>query len=379
MRKIRVLHCADMHLGSEMTRIPEKSKERQEELLRTFRRIVKRSNEEKVDLLLIAGDLFDSSGVPRNVVSSVMEYLKEAKARVFISPGNHDYVSLDSPYVEPWPENVHIFQGDMEKVVLEDLQTVVYGAGFQGTYVKKSLFTKEPVDPQHLNLCVIHGDLVGPGVQSLYHGITKEDLRSSGMDYVALGHIHKRTEVLQIGETYYSYPGCPEGRGFDELGEKGVYVGTLYKGGHDLAFVPLCERQYLRFPITLEKTSSVVAAEREILTHLEEAFGDSYENHHYHLILQGTYEEGEELSMATLQGHLAEKLYYVRLQNALTLEVDYEALAKEANLKGIFVQRLLEELQEAKEKDDERSIKICLRALEVGLKSFEGSVESLGD
>ena len=144
MNEIRLMHVADVHLGSEVATVPEKQEARKKELLRTFRRITQLCKEEKMDLLLIAGDLFEGANVDPQIAASVKTYLAEVPARVFISPGNHDYVAMDSPYAEEdWPDNVTIFRGKMERVVLPDLKTAVYGAGFESTYVRKSLF-----DPQ---------------------------------------------------------------------------------------------------------------------------------------------------------------------------------------------------------------------------------------
>ena len=71
--------------------------------------------------------------------------------------------------------------------------------------------------------------------EARYDPIRKEEIAASGLAYLALGHIHKRTEPLTFGGTVCAWPGCPEGRGFDELGEKGFYAGTL-------------ERQPARYP-----------------------------------------------------------------------------------------------------------------------------------
>ena len=94
----------------------------------------------------------------------------------------------------------------------------------------------EDVDGTKINLCVVHGEVVSEGGESNYHGITPGILAGSQMDYVALGHIHKRTELQTIGGTTYAYSGCPDGRGFDETGEKGVYLGEIRKGAVDLHF-----------------------------------------------------------------------------------------------------------------------------------------------
>ena len=88
-------------------------------------------------------------------------------------------------------------------------------------------------------LC-LHADL-SPGP---YNPITKEEIAGSGLTYLALGHIHQASGLLRQGNTFYAYPGCPEGRGFDELGEKGVLLVEAEGGKVNAEFVPLCRRRY---------------------------------------------------------------------------------------------------------------------------------------
>lgn len=70
-------------------------------------------------------------------------------------------------------------------------------------------------------------------------------LPASGLHYLALGHSHSASGLKRAGKTYYAWPGCPEGRGFDETGDKGVYLGQLEGGRVSLDFVPLARRRYL--------------------------------------------------------------------------------------------------------------------------------------
>ena len=72
---------------------------------------------------------------------------------------------------------------------------------------------------------VLHGDTLNPN--SPYNAVTKEQIASSGLRYLALGHIHQSSGLLRAGHTAYAWPGCAMGRGFDELGEKGAYLVTL--------------------------------------------------------------------------------------------------------------------------------------------------------
>ena len=380
MQKVKILHCADLHLGSEMMTLPKKSKERRGELLRTFRKITDLCREEAVEILLIAGDLFEGSNVDSETVQSVKSYLGALSCPVFISPGNHDYISLDSPYLEDgWPENVKIFKGAMERVLLEDKNVAVYGAGFTGTYQRKSMLKFGEVNSSLLNILCIHGDVVSPGQKSDYHAMTLEDFRKSGMDYVALGHIHKRDDIGRAGDTFYAYPGCPEGRGFDELGSKGVYLGELYKGRHTLHYVEVCQRQYVRLALDITGLVRELEVEHKIRETLLTCYGKDFDRHIYQISLTGTRKEEETLPVKTIENTLSESIYHLELSDERVVERDYEILREEVSLRGLYVRNLLSLLEEAREKEDAVLLATYGKALEYGMTSFEGQVNIIED
>lgn len=376
MNKIKLLHCADLHLGSDGSLIPERAGERKVELLGTFRKITNLCAEEAVDVLLIAGDLFEGSNVGVETVASVKAYLGEIPTWVFIAPGNHDYVGLDSPYLDKdWPDNVKIFKGGLERVDLPDKAAVVYGAGFESTYVKRSLLDfPEDVDGTKLNLCVVHGEVVSEGGESNYHGITPGILAGSQMDYVALGHIHKRTELQTIGGTTYAYPGCPDGRGFDETGEKGVYLGEIRKGAVDLHFRKMSSRLYLRERIDVSGAISELQAERLILKYLQDKYGGGFDEHYYKITVTGEVPRETFLPWENIRGALAQQLHYVQIHDDTRIQVDYEELAQENSLKGIFLRRMLDKISGATKGDDSGSAACLQKALEFGLRAFDGEV-----
>lgn len=378
MEKIKVLHCADLHLGSELSSISGKSKERQQELLRTFRRITNLCNDEKVDVLLIAGDLFEGSNVDTQVISLVKEYIGNIKdCVVAISPGNHDYVSLDSPYLDSdWPENTVIFKGDFESKVFKEKGFVLHGFGFESTYVRQEKIV--PVKEEFrdlINLCVIHGDLVTGLSESAYHPITVTALEDSHMDYVAMGHIHKRTPILKANKTAYAYAGCPDGRGFDELEEKGVYLGSVSKGRVDFSFVPMSSRLFVEEIVDISDETNTSGVEKLILKKLHHKYGEEYSRHYYKIRLRGNLPEDHSIFFDGLKTDLQEVLYYVTLREETGLDLNLDALKEESSLKGIFVRKMLDRIQEAKKSENtKKDVEELEKALDYGLKAFEGRV-----
>lgn len=229
----KIVHAADFHLDSAFGGLPtEKARERRRESRELTGRLARLVLEEKAEVLLLSGDLFDGERVFPETLEQLGDVLASLPCPVFIAPGNHDPYTAISPYaLRRWPENVHIFRSEeLEAVVLPDLNCVVHGAAFtsRGRTDQVLAGFAAPRDGRTHLLC-LHGDVGAPG--SAYGPVLREQLAASGLHYAALGHIHQYSGVQRDGNTCWAYPGCPEGRGFDELGDKGVLSGTADREG----------------------------------------------------------------------------------------------------------------------------------------------------
>lgn len=243
---VKIVHAADFHLDSAFGALSaEQARQRRRESRELLTRLSNYVNQNGVDLVLLAGDLFDSDTTYRETLEALSEALGTMQARVFIAPGNHDPYSAKSPYATlSWPENVHVFTSKtVERVELSELRCAVYGAAFTAPVQDESLLAgfRAPED-DFIHLMVLHGDI--SAAESRYDPLTKGQIKESGIDYLALGHTHQFGGFLREGQTTYAYSGCPEGRGFDELGEKGILTGTVERGKAELSFVPFVRRRY---------------------------------------------------------------------------------------------------------------------------------------
>ena len=266
---IKILHSADWHLDAPMTGFtPDQAAVLQKESRLLPGKIAALCQQEKCDLLLLAGDLFD--GIPsRETVNCVQAALGSLQIPVIITPGNHDFCSSDSPYIkENWPENVHIFKkAQIESVTFPELDCCIYGAGYEGMDCPGLLKQFRADDTHKYNIGVFHGDAM---TQSSYFPITRHQLQESGLCYVALGHIHKQGS-LSAGQTLCLWPGCPMGRGYDELGPKGVMLVTL-DGDVKVKFLPLDTPRF--YDETVNVGADATAALADILPVLDS--GDFY-------------------------------------------------------------------------------------------------------
>jgi len=345
---VKVIHAADFHLDSPFEALPpEKARQRRSEQRECVMALRDLALETDAELVLLAGDLFDSENAFYETSQMLREVFAEIPARVFIAPGNHDCCAPGSPYRGiVWPENVHIFRSSrVECVELPDLGCRVFGAAFTGPSVHRSLLEgfEAPQDGL-VNLMVLHGDTAA--VTDSYDPIDKADIAASKLDYLALGHIHSFSGILRAGDTDYAYPGCPEGRGFDETGEKGVIAGTVDKGRTDLRFVPLGRRKYVEasvdYEVLLRGEAMPDAAEKDILR----------------LTLTG--QRDGETDRERVMALLEDRYFHLVLRDRTTRRRDIWEQAYEDSLRGMFL-RDLRETYEAAGEDKRPVIELAAR------------------
>lgn len=222
---LTILHSADWHLDSPFSGFDQEQRAYlKRELLRIPDKIADLCRRESCDLVLLAGDLFDGP-YTRESADALRRGLERCGVPVFISPGNHDFLAPDSPWLaEQWPENVHIFRGGLTSVVLPELDCRVYGAGYRSMDCPGLLRDFHAQGEETHKIAVLHGDPMQ--LRSAYCPITSSQVRDSGLEYLALGHIHKAGS-FRAGRTLCAWPGGPMGRGFDETRGKGAYIVTL--------------------------------------------------------------------------------------------------------------------------------------------------------
>ncbi len=200
---MKILHSADWHLDAPLAGDAQLRRA----LLQVPDKVCQVCRQEGCTLLLLSGDLFDGPPSPESL-HALKTALQEVAVPVFISPGNHDFVTPDSVWLrEKWPENVHIFtRPALESVALPDLDCRVYGAGFDAMDCPALLedFHAEGQERYHIGL--LHGDPTQKN--SPYNPISQAQIGASGLDYLALGHIHKNGQLRSKG-TLCAWPGCP--------------------------------------------------------------------------------------------------------------------------------------------------------------------------
>ena len=356
---ITFLHAADLHLDAPFSGLPPaQAAKRREEQLELVRRMFALANERGCTIALLAGDLFDAPEVRSDTAEQVQRACAGFHGSIFIAPGNHDCCKPGGVYsIGGWPENVHIFMSrEISRVELPGC--TVYGAGFTQVCEHAMLENFRAEDGRR-SLMVLHGDATQK--DSPYDPVTKEQIGSSNLAYLALGHIHQASGLLHAGKTAYAWPGCAMGRGFDELGEKGVYFGSISDSGEvTLEFVPLGGRKYelLR-----------VEAGDDALSAIEQALPANTQSDIYRIVLTGQAAPPDTRAIARA---LEDRFFALSIRDETRPKQALWSGAGEDTLRGLFLQTLRTQYDAAADDDARRKI---ARAAKFGLAAMENRLE----
>jgi DNA repair exonuclease SbcCD nuclease subunit len=210
-----VLHTADVHLGSDGYGNAEHRAAHDERCRRALSGVVDRALADHVDLVLIAGDLFDHNRVPDEIVAFVQAELHRLRQPVVILPGNHDSLYTNAIHdrhdIAAGASHIHVIRKlDGQLIEFPDLDLIVWGRAMEEHEPAFSPLAHVPGrDDRRWHLAMGHGffyeERQRPDRSS---PIFADEIRDSGWDYVALGHQHVQTNVSQGSVTAY-YSGAP--------------------------------------------------------------------------------------------------------------------------------------------------------------------------
>lgn len=370
MATVKILHCADLHIGAKVLGLGEKGQNRSLEALLTFENIIRLARENGVKILLIAGDLLCSNEVNMSSAKRVIECIESIPdIKVVYAAGNHDPLNSQSPFTSlKLPDNLYILPEKDIGIGFEDLGVSVYGRSFCEVYMAGESRFSAPVNADTINIMCQHGE-VRSDLSSNYNSITTEFIDNCGMDYIALGHIHKRSEIMRRGDTFFAYSGCAEGLGFDELGDKGVYIGEVGKGMCDLEFYKTSIRTYHKVSVDVGDCADSPSAAGKILAVLREKYGENFADNLYKIILTGGISDERWFDAAEISSRLMQTVYFAKVKDETEITVDLEVLRNEKSLKGIFVGKMLDMI--AENPQDEAKLRM---SLSIGLKAFSSEV-----
>ena len=244
---LRLLHTADVHLGARHADLGEQAAAQRERQLAAFVATVDLALAERVDVVLIAGDLFDSNTQPRRSVERVaaeLRRLADARIRTVIIPGTHDVYDRSSIYrvhdlkamagSTEDDDLVTVLTPDRGEIHLRTCDVIVHGLVFATKRAPHSPLRDLRVEggggaTWHVGM--VHGALAIPGrTDGDEVVVTREEIAETGLDYLALGHWHSAQQG-KAGATTYAYSGAPEPVAVSQDGAGKVLLVTLDEVG----------------------------------------------------------------------------------------------------------------------------------------------------
>ena len=336
---MKIIHCSDLHLDSKMeTNLNrEKARERKNEILITFEKMVEYAKQNDVQIIIIAGDLFDKKTVTAKAKKIVKNaILSNPKIDFIYLKGNHDEAGfIDED--EELPTNFKTFKStswctyEYESVTISGIE---FGQ-IDNYEIYNSLF----LEKNKTNIVVMHGQEAETDGKDKAEIINLKALKNKNIDYLALGHIHtfKQGKIDKRG--VYCYSGCLEGRGFDECGEKGFVLLNVEEEKITSEFIPFAYRKL--HEVHVDITGAVES--KEIEDRIKEKIAGISELDLVKIVLEGEVELGEERDIDYYIKKFEARFYYLKIEDKTKVKIDYMKYQNDISLKGEFIRTVLEQ------------------------------------
>lgn len=363
---LKILHTGDVHLDSPFSGLdPVTAEVRRNELRAAFTSLFHYAKVEKADLVLIAGDLFDSEFVTRETIALINREAAGIACPIVISPGNHDSVSSAGVWRRGvFPDNVYIFTEDsLDYFDFPDLNTRVWGWAFTSKFMDSCPLTGKSVrdaagDMKYNVLCA-HGDLTSSTGSSCPMRLS--EIESFGADYAALGHVHNPA----VYTDRVAYCGCLEGRSFDETGHKGALLVTLDGETIKAEKIRFSKRRYENDELRVVGAASNGELREMITRHVtEKHYGDDTI---LRLTLRGEVDPSFTVNKLFLESDVP-RVFSLKIEDKTSPMLDADALRRDPTVRGEFYRLLEKDLLS----EDEKTRSTAAAALRAGLSALAG-------
>lgn len=339
---MKLIHCSDLHLDSRMnTNLEkEKAKERKGEILHTFERMIQYASQNKIAAVLIAGDMFDTKNislVTRNVV--LHNILEHSEIIFYYLRGNHDSDNFLSG-LEEIPDNLKMFGS--EWTVYGEAEGRISIAGMELSKENaESAYVSLVLDSDKFNIVMLHGQESQSAAKDKAEIIHLKALRNKGIDYLALGHVHMYKKEKLDARGTYCYPGCLEGRGFDECGEHGFVVLDIDEetGEYTHEFVRFARR--ILYTVEVDVTDCQTTAEMIAKAEVSLEQAGCKDTGLVKIVLKGMLDVECEKDIEYFQERLGQRFYYVKVYDETKLRIDVGDYMLDESLKGEYVRQVM--------------------------------------
>ena len=392
---VKLIHTADLHLDSAFRSrfTKEEAENRRQKQLMAWKELLSFAVEKRVQGILIAGDLFDSPVVSHGTMDFFLSTISEhPEISFFYLRGNHDTENTFR-YQENLPKNLFLFSEKGKKYRLNDRlllagveygtkdisfgenegatqgagQAAEQGVGQENAHGAEALSKSESeseeeskflkLKEEDCNILLLHGALYqgtpkGEAVQG-EEGIFLKNLEKLPLSYIALGHIHKGGEGKLNNGALWAYPGCLQGRGFDEEGEKGFLYLKVEEEKKEIhkEFIPIKQGEFRILEIELQGEEGTLACLKKIEEEMEKASISKEDS--LRIILKGKKGLEQERNLRYLQLQLQDSVFFLEIRDECELSWNREEAMKEKSLKGEFLRVLAAADNLSKEEQEE--------------------------
>lgn len=385
---MRFIHMADVHFDSPFTVLASRenlANERRLEQRKAFADTIEYIKENQIPFLFISGDLYEQKYIRKSTIEYINNLFKEIpNTQIFISPGNHDPFLINSFYnTFEWNNNVTIFNSEIK--IIETEEADIYGFGFTDFYCENSQIEKINIKNKNkINILITHGSLdASKTLDMQYNPLNSNKLKEIGFDYVALGHIHKAN--YEENKNNFIYPGSLISFGFDELGEHGFLDVEINKNNSEknnlinlkinnnnlnnseinnnnlkinkkIKFIKVDKRIFEEIKLNISEINS----EEELIEKIKNIKTERQKN--YKVILEGY--KNIEIDLNKIKKMVLDE-NVLKVKDFSKVKYDIKELANQNNLKGVFINRILQKEEEGlcTKEEAEQAIEIFINAL----------------
>lgn len=349
---MKIIHCADLHLGSRLTSLPRGNirETRKSEILNSLNKIIDFAKKENVEIILLSGDVFDSdrpSKKDKNYFYNAIQANENIK--FFYLRGNHDF---EESYTINC-KNLYTFNEEWSYYQINNI--VISGIELSNNN-KTSLYNTLSLKEDNINIVMMHGDISS----SNKNFIDLKLLANKNIDYLALGHIHTpfKKEIDKRGVAIYS--GCIEGRGFDEVGHKGFSLIEINDNKLEYKYISFPSRKIIKKDIDISEANNLYEA-KMIVQSLTKDFESSSL---VKINLIGKVKFDITDIEKDMRAFLKNNFFYTKIENKLQPYIDINKYQNDFSLKGEFVKRVLN--------NETYSLKTKEEIINLGLKFLNG-------
>ena len=364
---MKLIHCADLHIGKNFSSLPLDIRGvMQRSLIDNFVSLMRFAHDNSVDVVLISGDFFDRAKIALSIKKEVLGVVTSfSHIKVIYLKGNHD-ASLDFDDDLVMPANLKIVPSkDGWKYYSYDKDGVTIAAIDLNSQYDAGFYERLILPKNSFNIVMMHGMTKAITQKGQFEKVVDLNrLREKNIDYLALGDIHiPDYEPKKLDNRgHYAYSGSLTGTGFDELGERGFFLLEAEKEKLTRSFARMTKRQFriIDVDITHCDTHSKICSQVEFV--LDKLRRNDFINDLLRINLIGKYEASTIKDIENLTLKLNEEFFYIEVKDSSTLDIS-SINCHELSLKSKFASLVLRDTSLTKEEQD--------KILEYGIKALQ--------